>query len=90
MGPNEGQRRGKSGSYTQTGNDGADWEEGRGFGGTAVRGTGSTHLQEAQPRLKSRAKRTVETAEGVEGPAARLNNLSLISHSRTYMAGGLT
>lgn len=69
---------------------GADWEEGRWFGGTVVRRTGSTNLKEALPRLKSRAKRTVETAEGVERPAARFDSLSLISHSRTYMAGGLT
>lgn len=54
-----------------------------------VRETGSTNLQEAQPSLKSRAKRAVETAEGVEGPAAK-DNLSLISHSRTFVAGGLT
>lgn len=67
----------------------ADWEEGRGVGGTVVRETGSTNLKEAQARLKSRAKRAVETAEGVEGPAAKFDNLSLISHSRTYMAGGL-
>lgn len=58
----------------------ADWEEGRGVGGTVVTETGSTNLKEAQARLQSRAKRAVERAEGVEGPAAKSDNLSL-SHT---------